>query len=147
MLDATMFAPTIQRKASWLAFAAMALLMVMPTSGRLLAAFSAGICGQDVQHAGMIDAVPAAMSSHGAMAPDHGAANDMHHHGGTLPHGDGICPYCPLLGTMNIPLPHPAPVRPVMPGPMVATRVAAVAPAPLLYPGLGPRGPPLSLKA
>jgi hypothetical protein len=138
-----MFAPTIQRKVSWLAFAAMVLLMVMPTTGRLLAGVSGGAWGPNLQHPGMT--MPAGMTPDDAIAPGHGGASGADHHGGAMPHGDGICPYCPLLGTMAVPLPHFARVPPGLPGLVLTTRATAAAPTPVFGIGLGPRGPPSML--
>lgn len=133
---------------TWLAFAAMALLMLMPTGGRLLAAATGGTHGM---HMAMAGDMPAAMAMHGdrghapgqAAAGDHGAPpaapdrNPGHAH-------DGSCPYCPLLvsllaQSLYLPALVSMPARHQQP---LARRVAYAA---AIRGNLGARGPPVSL--
>lgn len=130
-----MLAPRLQRKVSWLAMLAMALLLVMPTAGRLLAGWSGGALGADIQLS------PAHVMSHDGMsdrAMQHGETNQGMHH------GDGICPYCPLLSSVMVLLlclllaAHDSRRRSA--APWRSCRL------PFLLPqGLGARGPPLPL--
>lgn len=129
-----------------LAFAAMLLLLVMPTTGRLLGVLTAGSYGMPhvmaaVDHAAMV------MPEQSAAIAD-AAANHAGHP--ALPDGNrqypdnGTCPYCPLLGSMLA----------------LALYVALLAATPALRPtraaqrfayaagpfhGLGARGPPAPL--
>lgn len=136
------------RALAWLAFAAMALLMLMPTSGRLLAAATDGIHGMAMA---MADAMPTGMAMHGGHAHSAipAAAGDRHGGPVTPDQGpahahDGTCPYCPLLVSLlaqpfYLPIIVSAPARHEQP---LAYRVAYAAAA---RAGLGARGPPISL--
>lgn len=126
-----------------LAFVAMLLLLVMPTTGRLLGVLSAGSYGMPhamtaLDHAAMAMAMPeqSAVTTHAARA-GHPAPPD-----GAGPHADnGTCPYCPLLASMLalalfVALLAAAPAH----GPAHAARGLGDVTGP--YCGLGARGPP-----
>lgn len=129
-----------------LAFAAMLLLLVMPTTGRLLGVLSAGSYG--MPHA-------MAVAGHAAMAmPGHAAAitNAGAHESGhpALPDGNrqhpdnGTCPYCPLLTSMLALVLYVA-LLAATPAPQPARAARRLAYAATLLRGLGARGPPVSL--
>lgn len=141
-----MFASTFHREMTRLAFVAALLLLIMPTSGRLMAAWSGGDYGPDLQRDTPAGSMTAMQTSHDALAsravaPDEGAVMHGDAHTG-MPHGEGMCPYCPLLGSM-------ATVQ------VIGTLATAAIPrhadwawlprplaAPVSSTGLGPRGPP-----
>ncbi|TAL73170.1 MAG: hypothetical protein EPN56_03735 [Rhodanobacter sp.] len=137
-----------RRLLTGLAFAAMLLLMVMPTTGRLLGVLGAGNYG--MPHA-MTVSGHAAMTAAMAM-PDQPAAVALADHvghplppGGNGPHPDnGTCPYCPLLASM-LALALYVALLAIAPAhrPTCATRHFDFAAG--LHRGLGARGPPALL--
>jgi len=86
-----------RRLLAGLAFAAMLLLLVMPTTGRLLGVLSAGNYG--MPHA-MAMAGHAMMARSDQPSPTAHAGHAGHpDHGSTHP-DNGTCGYCPLLASM-----------------------------------------------
>lgn len=131
---------------AWLSFAAMLLLLVMPTAGRLLAGFSDGAFGIPL---GMTMPADTVSALHGhSQASEHVAA-DHSSHAGHPGHGDGhagngCCPYCPLLTNiidLLVPLVVPVALLPPQHRPLVRQPAVAA----LSLPGLGARGPPALL--
>lgn len=94
-----MIGPRFQKRIRWLAFVAMALLVAMPTAGRLISAWSAGTQGPPAMlvsaHAHDAQAMPATRGMTGDMA------GHAHHGFGEHQHF-GICAYCPLLACLTI---------------------------------------------
>ncbi len=132
-------APRVQRKLSWLAFAAMLLMVVLPTTGRAFGAVPAGMHGMHSGDAGQPAPSPGHArpdSTNPPGAPAH-PRGDMHH-------GGGVCPYCPLLASLIVlPLLRLYLVRAGnehRDPPWRWSLHGFVAPN-----GLGPRGPPFAL--
>lgn len=95
-----MISPRFQQRIRWLAFVAMALLVVMPTAGRLVSAWSAGMAGPPAMLAtGHVQ--PHSAQSMPAMAGIGDMTSHAHHENGQHQHF-GICPYCPLLACLTI---------------------------------------------
>lgn len=131
-----------------LACVAMLLLLVMPTTGRLL-----GRLAPDVHGTGhamvMTDGVPMAMPGNASHTPEH-AGDAGHARHPAAPDGNGqypdhgSCPYCPLLGSVIAFSPCVAVAAAVSGHDRVPpARHLAYVTAP--HRGLGARGPPTLL--
>lgn len=120
----------LQHAMTRLAIMAMLLLVVLPTVGRVF-----GGTGMDMPMGDMA----AHARHHGNPAPD-----EPQHPAGDTHHGDGLCPYCPLLASLlAVPLLLVCIARitcPTRDWPWHDFTAGFVAPN-----GLGPRGPPQPL--
>lgn len=124
-----------------LAFVAMLLLLVMPTTGRLLGVLSAGNYGMPhamtaLGHAAM------AMPGQSALTPHAGHTGHPAQPDGASPQPDyGTCPYCPLLTSM-LALALFVALLAVAPSHRPARVAHGLGDVAGPYCGLGARGPP-----
>ncbi|HEX7340193.1 MAG TPA: hypothetical protein VF271_09715 [Rhodanobacteraceae bacterium] len=82
----------------WLAFAAMALLALMPTAGRIAAGLSSGAYGCFMDMPAALDGPSMATASMSPAAMPHAMAHAGMTTDGTHEHMPAnTCPYCPLL--------------------------------------------------
>ena len=131
-----------------LACVAMLLLLVMPTTGRLLGKLTPDAHG--AAHAmAMADGAPMAMPGNTPHTPEHaGHAGRARHPAAPDGNGQypdhGSCPYCPLLGSV-IAWSSGVAVLAVQPGPHRAPPARRLAYAAAPHRGLGARGPPAPL--